>query len=65
MIEEWTKKDPIDRFERILTADRVLTGQVKEGIDEKIHAVIDDAVDFALASPSPPAGEVAEGVYAP
>lgn len=65
MIEEWTKKDPIDRFERILTADRVLTGQVKEGIDEKIRAAIDDAVDFALASPSPPAGEVAEGVYAP
>jgi len=65
MIEEWKKKDPIERWERTLTADRVLNEQISGQIGEKIHAAIEDAVAFALASPYPPAGEAAEGVYAP
>jgi len=43
----------------------VLNEQISAQIGEKIHAAIEDAVAFALASPYPPAGEAAEGVYAP
>lgn len=65
MIDEWKKKDPIDRYERILDADRILTPAVKREMEEKMHAAIDDAVNFAQSSPPPEAGEAAEGVYAP
>jgi TPP-dependent pyruvate/acetoin dehydrogenase alpha subunit len=65
MLEEWRKKDPIDRFERILIADRVLNKEGKRKLDEKIRDEIDEAVKFALGSPMPDGSEAAEGVYAP
>jgi TPP-dependent pyruvate/acetoin dehydrogenase alpha subunit len=65
MVEEWKKKDPIERFERILINDRVLNDASKKQMDEKISAEIDDAVQFALESPSPEGPDAAEGVYAP
>jgi len=65
MVEEWKKKDPIERFERILVNDRVLNETSKRQMDEKISAEIDDAVGFALESPFPEGADAAEGVYAP
>jgi TPP-dependent pyruvate/acetoin dehydrogenase alpha subunit len=65
MIENWQKKDPIERFEKILFADRILTEQAKLTMEESIHAAIEEAVAFALASPMPDGREAGEGVYAP
>ena len=65
MLEEWRKKDPLDRFERILTADRVMNEKVKTDMEEKIRREIDEAIAFAIESPHPDGSEASEGVYAP
>ena len=65
MIEEWRKKDPIDRLEKILLSDHVLTGETKKKIEERIRAEVDDAVAFATESPYPPGEDAGKGVYAP
>ena len=65
MLEEWRKKDPIDRFERILTADRVLNEKVKTEMEERIRREIDEAIGFAIESPHPDGFGASEGVYAP
>ncbi len=63
MVEDWERKDPISRFEKILTNDRVLNETVMWQMNEKISAAIDDAVQFALESPYPQGGDGAGGVY--
>jgi TPP-dependent pyruvate/acetoin dehydrogenase alpha subunit len=65
MVEEWKKKDPIDRLEKVLRADRLLTDAVKTRLEQEMHAAIEDAVRFAEASPMPAGPEAGEGVYAP
>ena len=65
MIEDWKKKDPIERFERILLNDRVLNETNKRQLEEKIAAAIEDAIRFAEESPYPQGDDAAEGVYAP
>jgi TPP-dependent pyruvate/acetoin dehydrogenase alpha subunit len=65
MVDEWRKKDPIDRLEKILLSDHVLTPQSKKKIEEGIKAEVDDAVAFATESPYPPGEDAGKGVYAP
>ncbi len=65
MIDEWRKKDPIDRLEKILLADHILNEESKKKMESEIAARIDDAVGFALGSGSPPGEDAGEGVYAP
>ncbi len=65
MIEEWKKKDPLEKFERVLVNDRVLTDSVKKELESKINSGIEDAVAFAEESPYPRGEEAAEGVFAP
>jgi TPP-dependent pyruvate/acetoin dehydrogenase alpha subunit len=64
MIEEWKKRDPIEKFERVLLNDRVLNEENKKKMDEKISVEIEDAVQFALESTYPPAESANGGVYA-
>jgi len=65
MIEEWKRKDPVDRFEKILWSDRVLNEVNKTEIEEKIAAAIEDAIHYAEARPYPPGEQAVEGVFAP
>jgi TPP-dependent pyruvate/acetoin dehydrogenase alpha subunit len=65
MLEEWKKKDPLEKFERILVNDRVLNETNKKQMEEKIAAEIEGAIQFAFASPYPTGPEAAEGVYSP
>jgi TPP-dependent pyruvate/acetoin dehydrogenase alpha subunit len=64
MLEEWKKKDPLEKFERVLMNDRVLTVEKKAQMEEKMSVDITDAVQFALDSPLPPGKEAMGGVYA-
>lgn len=64
MVDEWKKKDPIDRFERILRNDRILHDANMKELEQKISGLIDDAVAFAEESPYPAAEDATEGVYA-
>lgn len=65
MIEEWKKKDPIDRYEKVLVNDRVLTDEGKTRMETEIAALIGDAVTFAESSPAPAGESATAGVYAP
>ena len=65
MIDEWRKKDPLERLEKILLADNLLNEKSKKKIDEGIAAEIEEAVAFAAADHYPPAEEAGKGVYAP
>ncbi len=64
MIEEWKKKDPLEKFERILVNDRVLTESVKKELEDRINSGIEDAVKFAEESPYPAGEDAADGVFA-
>ena len=59
LLEEWKKKDPISRFEKKLK----LTKEEKGGIEERLKATVEDAVDFAEKSPVPPGENALKGVF--
>ena len=65
MIDDWRKKDPIDRLEKILLADHVLDEESKKKMESDIAAGIDDAVARAVESGYPSGEDAGEGVYAP
>lgn len=64
LLEEWKKKDPIVKAERMLTklgyADKDAFAQVEERVAKEIDA----AVEFAERSPLPEGKEALEGVFA-
>ncbi len=65
MIDEWKKRDPIEKFERVLFNDRVLNETNKKQLEERIAGEIESAIQFALESPYPDGEDAREGVYAP
>ena len=62
--EQWKAKDPVARFRARLLKDRVLTEASAKRIDSNARAEIQDAVEFALASPLPAPEEALQNVYA-
>ncbi len=62
--EEWKQKDPIERFERHLLGNGLATEEDLKEIVARIDTELNGEVDFALASPMPPAERAFEGVYA-
>jgi TPP-dependent pyruvate/acetoin dehydrogenase alpha subunit len=67
LVEEWKKKDPIDRFERHLlgSGDQGLaTREELDAITSALDAMLNEEVDRALASPLPPPERAFLGVYA-
>jgi TPP-dependent pyruvate/acetoin dehydrogenase alpha subunit len=64
MLDEWARKDPINRFERRLRDEGILTDVDKAAIDERIAREIEEALLFAEQSPWPTPEDAATGVYA-
>ncbi len=64
LLEEWKKKDPINRFEKLLVSEGLLTNHKNDLMLKDIQDQIDDAVSFAESSPPPTAEETLQGVYA-
>jgi len=62
--EYWKSRDPIKRFRARLLKDRVLTGSSAKRIEAAARTEVEDAVEFALASPLPAPEEALEYVYA-
>lgn len=64
LLEEWKKKDPILKAERLLTelghADETLFREVEERVKKEVEA----GVEFAEQSPLPEGPEALEGVFA-
>ncbi|HKJ27748.1 MAG TPA: thiamine pyrophosphate-dependent dehydrogenase E1 component subunit alpha [Anaerolineales bacterium] len=64
-IEDWKQKDPIERFIKTMTKEKVFTSKEAEQVKEKAYQTIEDARLFAEASPDPDVSTLEEGVYAP
>ena len=63
MLKEWEAKDPILRFERVLTEKKFWTEKDKKEILARIDRDLKEELEAAEASPMPPAERAAEGVY--
>lgn len=61
--EEWKQRDPLDRYEKSLSANKLWDAKTKKEIDERIAREIQADVEFAENSPFPPPELAAEGVY--
>jgi TPP-dependent pyruvate/acetoin dehydrogenase alpha subunit len=59
VLEEWKRKDPIDRLEKVLGP----TDSEKAEVDQSVRETVDDAVEFAEKSPYPDGKEAFEGVF--
>ena len=64
LIEEWRRRDPIDRFAAYLRNQTVLDDASAKAIDDRIAMEIEEAVVFAESSPLPDAKDLLDGVYA-
>jgi pyruvate dehydrogenase E1 component alpha subunit len=62
--EDWQEKDPILRLQRHGIAEGWFVADDAATIEREAHQAVDAAVEFARASPFPPAGLVEELTYA-
>ena len=64
MLEEWSKKDPVELFEALLVEHDVLDADAAKKVRETARQRAIDARRKALADPMPDPATVEEGVYA-
>ncbi len=64
-VREWVEREPIARFVDELEAAGVLSKIDAENIDKAALQAVDDAEQFALASPPPAPETLTQGVWAP
>jgi TPP-dependent pyruvate/acetoin dehydrogenase alpha subunit len=62
-IEAWKEKCPVAAFERILLKRGIATKQMLEDINAQVTHQIQDAVDYAMASPLPAPEDALEDVF--
>ena len=63
-VEEWLRKDPIERFkEKLLQTNTLLETEIRQ-IEKEVLTEIEEAVEFAIESPHPSPEEALEDVYA-
>jgi TPP-dependent pyruvate/acetoin dehydrogenase alpha subunit len=60
--EEWAKRDPVDRFERRMLDEKLLSAEELESIRARVEAEVDQARQRAEASPMPAPNEALEPV---
>lgn len=60
----WIKKDPIERFEKLLIRENIINKSIIENIKQKIKNEINLAIEFAKNSAKPNEQELFEDVYA-
>jgi TPP-dependent pyruvate/acetoin dehydrogenase alpha subunit len=63
LLQEWAKKDPIQRLEKYLLTQEILTRQQIDDLERRIQKEIDAAVADAEARALPKGETALEGVY--
>lgn len=63
-LASWMRRDPIDRLESALLARGVVTADEIQAIRARVQRRVDEAVEFAVASPYPSFEELTTDVYA-
>lgn len=64
-MEEWAKKDPIERFKDKLLNNKGITKSEIEGLEEEIKASVVEAVHYAEQCPQPAPEKLMEDIFAP
>ncbi len=64
LLEEWRRRDPIDRFEANLRGRKTLDDRTAEEIEARLSKEIEEAVAFAESSPFPDGPDLTRGVFA-
>jgi TPP-dependent pyruvate/acetoin dehydrogenase alpha subunit len=62
-VEEWKKKDPLARFEKLLLSQGIIDEKKIKEMKAEAERIIQEAVEFALQSPEPPLETLYEDVY--
>jgi pyruvate dehydrogenase E1 component alpha subunit len=62
-LNEWSRKDPIDRFDNQLRTAGILDGRIVREVESRIHDEIERDLEYALQSPMPDPEVAVEGVY--
>jgi pyruvate dehydrogenase E1 component alpha subunit len=62
-VEEWKKKDPIDRLRARLVAEGLLSVESDQSMRDDILRAVDEAVKFAEESPYPDPSEAIKGIW--
>ena len=65
LIAKWEKKDPVARYQAKLLAEKVTDADELNEIRQRAAVEIEDAIEFAEASPLPDPETVMDGIYAP
>ena len=63
LLEEWKKKDPVARYERVLLDSGAISQSEIDAIQQRVRSEIDAATDEAERSPMPNADDVAKGLF--
>ena len=61
--EKYAVRDPIPRFKEILLERGLATEDEINSIEKKVEDIVEDAVEFADASPMPEPGQLLENVF--
>jgi len=64
VIDEWSEKDPVNRFERLLVENGFATDDDVKSIEARVRREIDVATDEAEKSPMPSPDDVTKGLFA-
>ena len=64
MLEEWERRDPIERYAERLVADYGFSADEVDAIREQVRAHVEECAQSALASPMPDPASATEGVFA-
>jgi pyruvate dehydrogenase E1 component alpha subunit len=65
LLAKWEKRDPVARYQDRLLAEEVADRDELNEIRQRAAVEIEDAIEFAEASPHPEPDSVEEGIYAP
>ncbi|MBI4595625.1 MAG: thiamine pyrophosphate-dependent dehydrogenase E1 component subunit alpha [Candidatus Tectomicrobia bacterium] len=64
-MQEWAKKDPIERYKDKLSKMKGITIRDLEAMEEEIKVKVDEAVKYAEECPPPDPDKLLEDIYAP
>ena len=63
-VEEWAKKDPIDRYRTFLIAEGILDEDKDKELRQKAEEEVQEAVRYAEQAPDPPVEDALRHLYA-
>jgi TPP-dependent pyruvate/acetoin dehydrogenase alpha subunit len=64
MFEEWSRRDPIERYTERLVGEHGFSTDEVESIRAEVKSYVDECAQQALASPMPDPADATEGVFA-